>query len=1171
MLKKLVILFFALSINANSQDWTKALSFEFIHNGFGYSTNDNAKSLTTDSQGNLYVTGSFEGKLIIGTDSLLSNGSVDIFVAKYLADGTPVWAVSAGGASADYGLSIEIDALNNIYITGYYYDSAAFGGIQITAYKSSDIYAAKLSSDGYWLWAKSYGGNGYDKGQKLALDADANIYLTGVIEQTAYFDEDSLTSEGSRDIFVAKIDSAGNKSWQVKAGGSSADDAFGIETDNDGNSYVTGYFQTTASFGSTNLTSTGSRDIYVAKINSSGVWNWAVKAGGTGADIANDITFDSDGNLFVIGSFEGNLTLAGNQYASAGKKDIIIAKINTAGTWLAATKAGGTANDQGNSITSKGDGLAIVGNFQGVAEINSVNYYSQGSLDIFYADLSSDLAWSNVKTAGGTAYDDVNDIIADSQSNTLTCGYSYGNSSFGSINLIGVGNSDGFIIRQYPSSAWVWAKSIAGLLDYSEIMDIFSDSKYNKFIIGTYYGTIKLGNQSVTSAGGSDIFVAKLDSSDNCLWLKSAGGTTNDFGNAIVTDTLGNIYIAGGFSESSAFGNINVNAKGLTDAFVARISPVGDFIWAKNAGGYIDDRATGISADFSGNIYVSGSYYDKCYFGSTSVEAEGYDDAFLAKIDSTGAWLWIKSVGGDDFDASKGVKTDSAGNAYLYGTFVNQVTIGGTTLSSRGSEDAFLAKISPSGSWQWAIQAGGTSLNDAFNDVYIKSSDEIYVCGSFSNVAYFDTLLLATRGEVDGFIAKLNSLGKWQWIKDFGNTGNDAATALTFDKDNRLYLTGVFSETVNIFGETVSSSGMQDVFLAQLDDSGELSWITKAGGNYSDAPNAIASPSSGVSYVAGSYFGSISFDINSLFNLSYLDKNSFYAKNEYRPLPDWDFTEQTGRSATIIIPDSIIPQFNGNNVSYGDAIGLFYTDYGTLKCAGYQIWESPGMEITVWGNDYNTPAKDGFNSGENYTFKIWDSETDEEYIVNARFSSGPRSFTLNSTSVVETMPAIWDTLTIPISVGWNSISSYCMPEYALMDSVFSKYFNQVLIVKNGKGKIFVPQYDINTIGDLNIKDGYNLYSIANFDLKIAGIFVNPEEETISLTSGWNFISYTRQTAMPIATAYAPIVSKLLIAKNGKGKLYVPQYNINTILNLMPGEGYQLYLTQPANLTYPAND
>ena len=309
MFRKIFLLLFIFAAIANAQDWSKLITPDFVHNGYGYSTNDLTQAIDTDSQGNAYVTGYFEGRLILGSDTLISKGSRDIFVAKFRANSSVEWAISAGGESAEYGQSIGVAPDGSCYISGYFFETVNFGNISISSYLNTDIYVAKIDSDGNWEWARSAGGSGYDKGQALTVGGNDEIYVGGIFTGRAYFGTDSVNTEGLQDGFVAKINSLGTWQWAKNCGGSSTDDLYSLAVDASGNVYATGYFRNTAKFGLNAILSSGNKDIYAAQINPSGVWQWASKAGNSGDDIGYGITVDDAGNIYVAGSFENTVTI----------------------------------------------------------------------------------------------------------------------------------------------------------------------------------------------------------------------------------------------------------------------------------------------------------------------------------------------------------------------------------------------------------------------------------------------------------------------------------------------------------------------------------------------------------------------------------------------------------------------------------------------------------------------------------------------------------------------------------------------------------------------------------------------------------------------------------------------------------------------------------------------
>ena len=178
------------------------------------------------------------------------------------------WAKKAGGTSYDNGLSIAIDANENSYVTGYFSGSATFGTTTLTSSSEyySDIFVAKLDNNSNWLWVKQAGGTNWDYGYGIAVNANGNSYVTGYFYGSAIFGTTTLTSSGDKDIFVAKMDSSGNWLWAKQAGGTSNDIGIGIDVDDNGNSYITGGFIDIATFGTTTLTSSGYYDIFVAKL-----------------------------------------------------------------------------------------------------------------------------------------------------------------------------------------------------------------------------------------------------------------------------------------------------------------------------------------------------------------------------------------------------------------------------------------------------------------------------------------------------------------------------------------------------------------------------------------------------------------------------------------------------------------------------------------------------------------------------------------------------------------------------------------------------------------------------------------------------------------------------------------------------------------------------------------
>jgi hypothetical protein len=434
---------------------------------------------------------------------------------------------------------------------------------------------------GDWLWAKQGGGTSEDYVRDIAKDSNGNTYIVGNFYGTATFGSFTVSSldpsapvgqQYSNNIYVAKLDADGNYLWASEAGGKFFDSGYCIATDTSGNAYITGVFSGQADFGTLSLTSSGSSDVFIAKLSTNGTWIWAVKAGGTGADIGTSIATDTSNNVYVTGAYTGTATFGTTSLTSSGGEDIFIAKLNSSGTWGWARSAGGTDTDRGYGITVYGNNsICVTGSFTGTATFGSNQISSSGGSDVFIVKLNNSGSWGAPKRCGGSG----NDI-------------SYG---------------------------------------------IDSDSSGNFYVTGTFQGTASFGTYSLTSNGNDDIFVTKLDGNCNHLWAKQAGGTGNDSGYSIASAINGNSYVTGCFNGTATFGTTQLSSIGSSDIYVAKLGSNGNWLWGKQVGSSTGDFGYGIASDSDGYANATGTFKGTVSFGSTSLTSSGESDVYIAKID----------------------------------------------------------------------------------------------------------------------------------------------------------------------------------------------------------------------------------------------------------------------------------------------------------------------------------------------------------------------------------------------------------------------------------------------------------------------------------------------------------------------------------------------------------
>jgi len=249
---------------------------------------DHCFNVAIDGSGNSYITGWFKSVSIDfgnGITAPNNGGNYDYFLTKFDPNGTAQFCKYGGGSLTDRGDGVTLDDLGNIVVTGSFYGTATFDGQNLTSAGNLDGFTVKYDSTGLLQWIKQGISVSQVKGLKVAADTAGNYVVVGYFGSatatTVDFNGTIVTSNGNRDVFVVKYDPAGNVLWAVNAGGvESGDEGNGIVIDNDNNIYITGNYKGTASFGSTNLTSAGDYDMFIAKLNpADGSFAWAVSAG----------------------------------------------------------------------------------------------------------------------------------------------------------------------------------------------------------------------------------------------------------------------------------------------------------------------------------------------------------------------------------------------------------------------------------------------------------------------------------------------------------------------------------------------------------------------------------------------------------------------------------------------------------------------------------------------------------------------------------------------------------------------------------------------------------------------------------------------------------------------------------------------------------------------------
>ncbi len=382
--------------------------------GVGGFFEDYANSIAIDTSGNLYITGGFEGTVDFdpgtGIENYTSQGAKDIFILKLDRNGDFVWAKVIGGPGAlgDIGGAIAISNFGDVYVTGAFEGTVDFDpgpgvfnlvGNAFPVPVTLDVFILKLDASGDFVWAKNTTGSGIslNEGTGISLDNEGNVYVSGTFVGLVDFDPGtanvSLSAGGSGDVFILKLNIAGDFVWVKSMGGPAADQpgAGGMVLDDAGNIYVTGRTTGTADFGQYNLTSEGS-DIFICKLSISGDVVWAKNIGGPGNEGGQGIALDDSGYIYITGYFADTVDFdpGANNFdlVSNGGSDIFICKLNNSGDLVWAKGMGDTLSDVGNAIAVAANGaIYTAGTFRATVDFdpegNGFNIESNGNADIF--------------------------------------------------------------------------------------------------------------------------------------------------------------------------------------------------------------------------------------------------------------------------------------------------------------------------------------------------------------------------------------------------------------------------------------------------------------------------------------------------------------------------------------------------------------------------------------------------------------------------------------------------------------------------------------------------------------------------------------------------------------------------------------------------------------------
>ena len=828
------------------------------------------------------------------------------------------WANHAGGSDRTEAFSVDVSNDGSSLISGMFFRTANFGNsISLSSTNDADGFTAKMNADGTFAWATKVGCTSSCRVADVAVLADGSSIITGHWNGTATFGNTSLTSNPANynDVFVAKLDANGNFVWVKQVGGTASDEAAGIAVFGDGSSVVTGGFSGAVDFGATTLTSTNHlREIFVAKLDSDGNFLWASKAGGAGHDNVRDLTTIADGSTIITGDYASTANFGNFTLDEFGSISSFVAKLDANGSFLWATKAG--ENQCCSSVKASGFGV-------------------EASVD---------------------------------GSSIIATGYFEGECNFGDNIRTSSGASDIFVTKLDSSGNYVWAVRAGGTSsDIGRSATLLSDG--SSLITGQFQGTASFGNNTLSSSGSNDVFVAKLDANGTFLWVLKAGGSSSDYPMKIASNNNNEVIAAGIFNQTATFGNTDLTSLGSLEAFAVSIQA--------------DSRQSPVITQGAGPLSLSVTEDNASTWSTTQLSATDEDS-------SSSSLTWSLS------------STPAHGTAVVNGTGASPANFNYTPNANFHGSDSFTVSVTD----------GGLSDSIPINVTITSVNDTTFISGDFNGTlmedgnASGDLNATDADGLTDGAYFLISSTpangsasidpasGTWLYSANQDFHGSDSfSVSVTDDQNHSATLVSVTLTITSVNDTTFISGDFNGTLMEDGNASGDLNATDADGltdGAYFLISSTPANGSASIDPASGTWLYSANQDFHGSdsFSVSVTDD-----QNHSATLASVTLTISSVNDSTFISGD-----FNGTLMEDGNATGdLNATDADGLTDGAYFLISSNpangSASIDPASGTWLYSANQDFHGSDSFTVSVTDDQNHSATLA---------SVTLTITSVNDT-------------------------------------------------------------------------------------------------------------------------------------------------------------------------
>ncbi len=721
-----------------------------------------------------------------------ATGLRESYVAKFDNTGSLVWLtqIPATAENVTYCNDICIDAAGNLYVTGYYTGAITVGTSNLPDVNEYALFYAKLNNQGDLLNGAYHSEDENEIGLFIDTDDTGNIYITGTTNSNI---------DSRHASWILKFSQSGILLWEMEH-----DEGFNDIIVYNSNIYYTGVIQNgNDGYLDANVTLAMPYiyyDVFIAKSNLNGVFEWGVVAShSTGTD-SYEASFETDnsGNFYMTGNYRGDLTFGIYSISGGGG---FVTKFDESGSFSWLNHYGNTDDTPELTVDDSGNSYVV--------EDDSITKYNTDGIE----------QWTN------------------SFNNIPNC-YTITSSD----KIITAGNEDGLVFVSQSDNTLneEWISLFDGNSATGNVLGMVTDNSGNVYTLGAVSNTTDYFGEEVNKG----TFICKQDESGNVIWLNLFPDNLLNFFSveqSLYIDTVTNhLYITGGFTEDLVIpGETTLIPAENGSIFLLKYDLNGSYIWSVQEDFFSEQVS--VLTDNSGNVILSGLFENTVTIGTTDLTSAGSMDGFISKYDTDGNFLWAIRAGGESIEYIAIISTDASDNIYLTGEFISEnVTINGTGITlAEGNGNIILAKLDNTGNVLWLTSHAGSTIT--FRDYYCWPTGIItdatgctYIKGWHGDSIYFnDIMLRSPYNSISYFLTKFDQNGNTIWANSINehSTGYDY-NQFDIDYNGNVYLGAQARDTLN-FGDDFEyiNSGKEDLFVAKYNTDGDLIWVRAMQGN----------------------------------------------------------------------------------------------------------------------------------------------------------------------------------------------------------------------------------------------------------------------------------------------------------------------------------------------------